>query len=87
MVQCGADCCSLLNVGLLYVAADWCSLVQHGADWCNLVQFGAHWCTLVQLGAIWCQFVQLYHVIRIGQLSRDVIGRLSVTSKPRSYWL
>ena len=72
MVQCGADCCSLLNVGLLYVGANWCSLVQHGADWCNLVQFGA----------IWCRFVQLYHVIRIGQLSRDVIGHLSVTSKP-----
>ena len=58
-------------------------MVQTGATLCSLVHIG-------DFGAVWCNFVSIravVSIIRIGQLSRDVIGRLSVTSKPRSYWL
>ena len=72
LVQCGADWCSWLNVGLLHIGTDWCSLVQHGADggtwysleqlgaapWCRLVQFGGTWCRLVQSHTAWCSLLQ-----------------------------
>ena len=78
----GAMWCRLLQFAECWFTVRWRKLVQFGATWCRLVQLGALLCRLVQFGEIWCRFVQLYHVIRIGQLSRDVIGHLSVTSKP-----